>query len=424
MSKINFKKSFKIFQEKLDNGLNVVFVPVHKTPVVCVDIAYKVGSKDEPFDKTGIAHLFEHLMFEGTKKNPKGEFDKLCSLAGGTNNAYTSFDLTNYFMLLPSNQLELGLWLEADRLKNFQITSEALQNQQNVVIEEINQTVEDQPYGLWRDIMSANAYTKDSSYSWEVQGTKEHVASVTLKDAEKFRKTFYQPDNACLLIAGDFELEKVKDLIYKYFSGIRKLDRKIERNTFSKKHLIHSAYQKFEDDVPTPALFLAYHIEGFVKTQSYAGDIVANILGVGKSSRLWKKLVIEKQLCNEVGAYVDKRENSSLLIIYAFANTSDISCDKLADEVNSTIKEFLRKSISNEEMQKANNQLSSQMAFEIESLTGLVDTIAQFAVFMDNPEKIYSNLEIYSKFTKADIQDYINNIFSNGNSIRIDAIPS
>jgi predicted Zn-dependent peptidase len=424
MTKINLKKSFTIYRENLDNNLDVILVPIHKSPVVCVDIAYRVGSKDEPFDKTGIAHLFEHLMFEGTKNNPKGEFDKLCALAGGTNNAYTGFDITNYFMLLPSNQLELGLWLEADRMKNFKIIKESLQNQQNVVIEEIKQTVEDQPYGLWRELMSASAYSKDCSYSWEVQGTKEHIANVSIKDAELFRKTFYQPDNACLLLVGDIDLNTSKELIQKHFSGIKKLHRTIERNKFSKSFLRHSAYQKFEDDVPTSAVFLGYHLDGFLKKQSYAGDIVANILGVGKSSRLWKRLVIEKQISNEVGAYIDKREHSSLLIIYAFANTPEISCDMLAEEVNSTLKEFLRKSITDDEMQKAINQLSSQMAFEIESLTGLADTIAQFAVFMDDPEKIYSNLDIYSKFSKSDINNYIQNIFGSGNSIRVDAVPS
>lgn len=424
MAIINLKNSFTIYRENLENNLDVILVPIHNSPVVCVDIAYRVGSKDEPFEKTGIAHLFEHLMFEGTKTNPKGEFDKLCALAGGTNNAYTSFDLTNYFMLLPSNQLELGLWLEADRMKNFKITSESLKNQQNVVIEEIKQTVEDQPYGLWRELMSASAYSKDCSYSWEVQGTQEHVANVTIKDAELFRKTFYQPDNACLILVGDFDINSSRELIQKHFSGIKKLNRTIKRNKFSKSHLIHSAYKKFEDDVPTSALFLGYHIDGFISKQSYAGDIVANILGVGKSSRLWKKLVIEKQISNEVGAYIDKREHSSLMIIYAFANTPDISCDKLFDEVNSVIKDFLKKSISDDELQKAINQLSSQMAFEIESITGLADTIAQFAVFMNDPEKIYSNLSIYSKFSKSDIKKYIHKIFDSGNSIRIDAVPS
>jgi len=423
MAKLNPKKSFSIFREKLDNGLDVVLVPIHKSPVVCVDVAYKVGSKDEPFDKTGMAHLFEHLMFEGTKKNPKGEFDRLCSLAGGTNNAYTSFDLTNYFMLLPSNQLELGLWLESDRMKNFQITREALQNQQNVVIEEIKQTVEDQPYGLWRELMSESAYTKDCSYSWEVQGTKEHVAEVTLLDAELFRKKFYQTDNACLLIVGDFDLNITKELINNYFSEIKKLNKNFVRNDFSRNHLIHDAYKLFKDDVPANALFLSFHIDGFVKKQSYAGDIVANILGVGKSSRLWKRLVVDKQIASEVGAYVDKRENTSLLTIYAFANSPKISCEQLYDQVKFIIGEMKTKPIEDDEIQKSINQLSMQMAFEIESLSGLADNIAQFAIFMDDPEKIYSNLDIYSKFSKTDIKNYIQKIFGNGSGVRIDAVP-
>ncbi len=423
MKKLNLKNSIKIHREKLSNGLDVVLVPINKTPVVCVNMAYRVGSKDERFDRTGMAHLFEHLMFEGTSKNPKGEFDKLCSLAGGTNNAYTSFDLTNYYTSLPANQLELGLWLEADRLKNFQITQEALQNQQNVVIEEINQTVEDQPYGLWRDLMSENAYSPESSYSWEVYGSKEHVAKVSLEDAEEFRKMYYQPDNACLLLVGEFDVNIAKELINKYFSIIKNPHRKIQRNIYLPEHLIHTGYNSFKDDVPTSAVFLAYHIDGFTNEKSYAGDIMANILGVGKSSRLWKKLVIDKQIANEVGAYVDKREHSSLLTIYAFANTPDISCNQLNDEINSTIQEFKSTSIKDDEMQKSINQLSTQMAFEIESFSGLADTIAQFAVFMDDPKKIFTNLDIYSKFSKSDIQNYIQKVFGNGTGVRIDAEP-
>ncbi|MFC2130520.1 M16 family metallopeptidase, partial [Bacteroidota bacterium] len=400
MALFNLRDSIKLNRDKLSNGLDIVLIPNNRVPVICVNMAYRVGSKDERFDRTGMAHLFEHLMFEGTKTVPKGEFDRLCSLAGGTNNAYTSFDLTNYYMTLPSNQLDLGLWLEADRMKNFLITEEALINQKDVVIEEINQTVEDQPYGLWRELMSATAYSSESSYSWEVHGKKEHVEAVSLKDAEIFRQMYYQPDNACLIIAGDIDFDTAFNKVKYHFSDIKEFHNNITRNDFKESHLIHKAYNVFEDDVPTPALFLAYHCKGFINDESNAADILANILGVGRSSRLWKKLVRKEQIASQAGAFIDKRENTSLLIIYAFANSPEISCNRLKENIDYVISDFIKSPISDDEMHKAINQLSSQFANEIQTLTGLADTVAQQAVFMNNPDRIFTMLDAYSKYEK------------------------
>ena len=417
------KSIFRINRFHLDNGLDVVIVPIHKAPVVCVDMAYKVGSKDEWFDRTGMAHLFEHIMFEGTENVPKGEFDKICSVSGGTNNAYTSFDMTNYYMTLPSCQVDIGLWLEADRLKNFLITKEALTNQQNVVIEEIKQTVEDQPYGLWRELISANAYTADSSYSWEVHGSKEHVAKVTLEEAQKFKNIFYTPKNASLIIVGDVNTKTVMKKVEKYFSDISNGVKDITRNKFNKRQLVKSAYNSFEDDVPTSALFVGYHCEGYRQNYSSSADIIANILGSGRSSMLYKSLINEKQIASETGAYVDKREDSSLLILYAFASNPKTTADELFCAIQECIDDIGNGKIDDKEIEKANNQLYSQFAFEIDSFTGIADLIAIHTLFHNEPEKIFSTIETYGNFTKKDISTAVKQIFKKDTGIRIDAVP-
>jgi zinc protease len=423
MAQLNLKKYLKIYSKELKNGLKTVLLPIKKSPVICVNIAYKVGSKDEKFNRTGMAHLFEHLMFEGTKNVSKGEFDKLCSIAGGSNNAYTSFDITNYHMSLPSNQLDLGLWLESDRMQNFRITRKALKNQQDVVIEEINQNVEDEPYGLWNELMSKKAYSRHSSYSWEVYGKKEHIASVTLDDAENFRKMFYQPANAHLVITGDINPDKTFDSIEHYFGNIKKFRGKIKRNKFDEKHLVHNAYDKFNRNVPLPAIFLAFHTNGITDETIYKTDIITNILGQGRSSELFKKLVYQKQIASHAGAFVDKRENSSLLIIYAFANSDKVTCDHLHNEIKNVLCELTSSKITNDEIEKARNQLSTYLAFNIQSTTGLASEIAEFSVFKNEPEKIFDILDIYRKISSKEIREHINRIFKNTDGVRIDAIP-
>ena len=286
----DLKKTLPIFRKKLDNGLETVILPIRKVPVVTISVGYKAGSKNEVRGKTGLAHLFEHLMFEGTANVPKGGFDQYCSIAGGTNNAYTTYDLTSYIMALPSHQLELGLWLESDRMFNFEIGEKALENQKKVVVEEINQTVENQPYGRWRNFLAENAFAPESCYSWEVQGFADDVKSVGMKDINDFYEKFYQPENACLVIAGDIDPGSALPQIEKYFN--QQVTRKeIYRPPNGKEMLQSGNYAKFEDNVPFHALFLAFHCSGFKDEEILAGDVLAFILGSGKSSILYNSQV-------------------------------------------------------------------------------------------------------------------------------------
>ncbi len=423
MGKLNLKDYLKIDSYKLNNGLRVVLITNNKVPVICIDVAYKVGSKDEVSGKTGFAHLFEHLMFEGTNNVHKGEFDKLCSTAGGSNNAYTSYDMTNYYMSLPSNQLELGLWLESDRMKNFKITEEALENQKSVVIEEINQTVEEVPYGKWRELLAEASFDKKCSYSWEVHGSKEDVANATIEDTEYFRKMYYQPANACLVVSGDIQLDTTKELIDKYFSSIPKYEKEISRNNFSKSLQNGNQKRSYKDNVPTSAVFLAFHCEGFKSDDIFAVEILSNILGNGRSSHFYKHLVENLQIASEVGAFVDKREFSSLLTFYALANNPEIETDRLYSEINYALEELLRNGISEKEITKSRNQLTTHLAYSIQSSSGLANAAVFQTIFWNNPQRIFSILDYYHKHSIDEIMTIADEILNKQNSIRIDTLP-
>ncbi len=407
---------------KLDNGLFVVVIPKKNIPIITLQISFKVGSKNESPNRTGMAHLFEHLMFEGTKNIGKGEFDRFCSLAGGTNNAYTTNDYTSYYMTLPSNQLELGLWLESDRMKNFHVTKEALENQKKVVIEEIKQTVDEQPYGKWHENLSTAAFAKDYCYSWEVYGTKEHVEKVSLEEAEEFHKRFYSPDNACLVISGNVG-KNVLEMVNKNFGIIKSYNNhtgdKIFKNSVIKggKRLI------LRDNVPLPAVFLAFHCNGFIQEQIFTAEILANILGSGKSSRIYESLIQKKQSASQAGAWLDQKENNSFLICYAFASNPSITCNMLYDDIINETEKIKSDILSGKELRKVKNRIISQLYAEMQFSQGISDIAAFQALFWAEPERLNELAVYYEKTELKDIQNLCKNILNYENSVRIDVIP-
>jgi zinc protease len=418
----DLSKFVKIHRHKLNNGLEVVILHNPKAPIVSMNLSYKVGSKDETIGRRGFAHLFEHLMFEGSKHIPKGEFDKICSSAGGTNNAYTTYDYTAYTMTLPAHQLELGLWLESDRMYYSEISQTALETQQKVVTEEILQTIENQPYGRWREHLAEQAYKPECSYSWEVHGSKEDVAGSTLDDVKDFFRTFYNPDNACLVLAGDCEPELTLPLVDKYF-GIDKKLSPIKRNPFSESYKLHHKNITTFDNVPLPAVFISYHLGDFKSEDLYTADILSYMVGNGKSSELYKKMVYETQIASQVGAFVDKREHCSLLTFYAVANKPLTSTDELAESIVSELSKIKEGKFDPKLLDKTRNQLTSQMANEIQYSHGLADMVGNFTLFWDNPQMIYDVIGKYSAIDSDNIAGFARNYLVKEDAIRVDVLP-
>lgn len=409
-----------IKEQTLTNGLRVIAAPDHAAPNVSVTVMYRVGSHDEHRGKTGLAHLFEHLMFDNTSSGVDKQYDLYCTKAGGSNNAYTTFDYTTYYINLPSNQAPLGFWLEAERMRDFMISDHALETQRKVVIEEIKQNVENQPYGKWRQGMEETAYKPTSPYSWEVYGSPDDVAGVQMEDAHAFFSRYYRPSNAVLTVAGDIEPERVFALAQEHFGAIPSGEPIADRTTFDTSMCRFGAQQVIEDDVTLPAIYVSFHMPGMLDETNYAAEIAAYILGSGRSSALYKYLVKEKQIASSVGAYFDKRHHASLLTFYVFASNEEVTPDQLASELLSCIRSVVVDDVT---FVKAVNKARMSLAYELQKNEGVADSISYHTLFYNNPHMVNTLLDKYTVQTKEVVQSMIGACTSESKWARVDIVP-
>lgn len=415
----------QFYKRKLKSGLRAVIIPKATTPIVTVNISYQVGSKDEKLGKTGLAHLFEHLMFEGTPNVPKGKFDQICSEAGGSNNAYTTYDWTTYYMTVPNTQLELALWLEADRLYNFELKQEVLDIQKKVVTEEIYQTVIERPYGQWRDYLSKIAFRKDCSYSWEVQGLIDDVKSVSLEDAKSFRNQFYKPHNAVITLCGDIDVDQSFALIEKYFNEGNGTSHVIERNTFSPEMRTTGTKASYTDNVPHSAVFVSFHCAGFAEgTEDYVAKIYTDIMARGRSSKLYDSLVYEKELASHAGVFFDKRENSSLLTFFIIANEKSTKCDELYDAMMEEIFKTKKSSFFASDLERSKNYVKTNVSNNYLKTGGIADLVSKKEMFENDPEAAFNLIEKYDSITMEDIEHFMELRIIEDKAIRVDVVPN
>ncbi len=408
----------ELHQKELSNGLRVVIAPNHKAPVVNLSIAYRVGSKDEDPRHTGLAHLFEHLMFDNIENEDGMKFDALLTLAGGESNAYTTYDYTLYHMSVPSTQVELAAWLESQRLSRFGISQSALDTQISVVSEEILQTVKNRPYGEWRDLQSSVGYDESCMYHWEVIGSREHVQSTTLDDARAWYNRFYRPNNAVLVLSGDITAERAFALVDQYFAPIDAKSTGIQRRQFSAQQR-RSGAKDVRRVVPFDAVFRSYHFEGFNNDESLAADLLSSIMSDGQSSRLYRAMQYDNQIATDAGCYPDKREYSSLLTFYAFAASPDISAEQLNEALMAQINRLCSDGISREELHKAQNKLRTALAYELQTSTGIADSVAQQTMFWNDPERINALMDKYLAVTAEQIVDFARRTCQEQNEVKI-----
>ncbi len=288
MNKIDF------IEYDLDNGLHIILHQDNSTPIVVVSVMYHVGSKNEKPDRTGFAHFFEHLLFEGSANIDRGEFDKYINGAGGDNNANTWYDRTYYYELLPSNQLELGLWLESERLLHAKVDKKGIETQREVVKEEKRQLVDNQPYGTILSASMERAFTQHP-YRWSVIGSMEHLNAAQEEDYKEFYDIFYVPNNAVLSIAGDIDIETTKMLVKKYFNTIPKGTKPIPRPTIVEPPLNKEIRDTVYDNIQLPAVVHTYRIPAQGTPDYYAVSMLSTLMSQGQSSRLYRALVDEQQ---------------------------------------------------------------------------------------------------------------------------------
>jgi len=394
----------KYKKEIFDNGLELVLYKDNSIPLVSVNIWYKVGSANEHPGKTGFAHLFEHMMFQGSENVPKEKHFRYVQEAGGTLNGSTSLDRTNYYETLPSNDLELALWLESDRMGLLlpALTEEKLRNQKDVVMNERRQRYENQPYGLAWETLFSNLFSKDHPYSWPTIGWMEDIEKFNLDDVKNFFATFYAPNNASLVIAGDIEYPKTIDLVEKYFADIKPGGAIPEVNNPSQR-LIENKCITIEDNIQLPRLYLAWHSEKLYETDDAALDILSEVLSSSKNSRLYKSLVFQKQIAQDVSAFQYSANLSGMFIIVATAKP-DSNLDELQKAIFGEIDTIANGVIFDEDMERSINSIKSTYIYSLQKQSTLADQINNYNCNLSEPNSFNFDIGRYEKVSKNDVQ--------------------
>lgn len=415
------KRNLEFTEYDLDNGMHVILHQDNTTPIVAVSIMYHVGSKNEDPNRTGFAHFFEHLLFEGSKNIERGQFDKYITNAGGTNNANTSNDRTYYYEVLPSNQLALGLYLESERLMHANIDQVGVETQREVVKEEKRQRVDNQPYGTILEEVMKRAYTKHP-YRWTTIGSLDHLNEASLDEFMDFYKTFYVPENATLSIAGDLDIEKTKAMVEEYFAGIPKGGKAIPRPTEVEPEQTEEVRDVVFDNIQLPAVIHAYHMPAQGTEDSYALQMLSTVLSGGQSSRMTKSLVDDKQMAVATGAFPFSMEDPGLYLAFSIANMG-INVEDLEKAMDAEITRVKEELISEEEFQKIRNQMENNFVSSNSSVVGIAESLANYHVYFGDANLINTEIEKYMKVTKEDIQRVAKKYLNTNNRVALNYLP-
>ncbi len=391
------------FEEyQLDNGLKVILHQDNSTPIAAVSIMYEVGGKDSFEGRTGFAHFFEHLLFEGSENIGRGEIDDYVQSAGGALNANTSNDRTYYYELLPSNQLALGLWIESERLMHAKVQTVGVETQREVVKEERRQSYDNRPYGTITMELYKRAY-KEHPYKDPNIGYMEDLDNAEEADFQRFYKTFYVPNNAILSIAGDIDIEDTKALIEKYFADIPR-GPEPPRIEVVEAPLGGEVRDTVYDNVPLPALIMGYRTVARSDPDYYAISLMNQVLSQGQSSRLNKALVDEKELAVQVGSFPASSQDPGLAIAFAITRPGTEDLRPVEAAFNAEIERLQTELISDPELQKLRNQIEAASIAGLGSVAGIAESLADNEMFLGDANLINTETQRYMDVTKEDIQ--------------------
>jgi predicted Zn-dependent peptidase len=411
---------------RLDNGLLVTLSQDNTAPIVAVNLWYHVGSANEREGRTGFAHLFEHMLFQGSEHVGANEHFELIQRAGGTLNGSTWLERTNYFETVPSNQLELALWLEADRMGALlpAMTQQKLDTQRDVVKNERRWSVDNQPYGTWWEKLPALAFPESHPFHHSLIGSMEHLEAASLEDVEQFFETFYTPDNAVLSIAGDFDSDEAKLLVQRHFSGIPRGKGKpsLERLELPDR-FGESLRLVVKDDVSLPRLYLAFRSPVFGSEGYYAASVTGAILGMRQGSRLYRSLVREKQIAADASAFTfDLAKGTDLLIVDVTARP-ETSAAKLEEEVEREIDNLISGGASDEEVQRAIALIQTDMVTAMQSASERADRISMFATLLGDPSLINEQAARYDAVTTERVNEFVRDRLGPDNRAKLIYIP-
>jgi predicted Zn-dependent peptidase len=389
-------------QFDLPNGLHVILHQDHSAPIVSQVLGYHVGSKNEQPDRTGFAHFFEHLMFEGSPNIPRGEFMKMVTNAGGNLNAFTSFDQTVYFITVPSNQLELAMWMESERMLQLKVDSIGVETQRGVVKEERKQSLENRPYGTILEKTMANAFTVHP-YRWTPIGSAQYIDKAALGEFQQFYKTFYVPNNACLVLSGDIDVARTKELVTKYYGDIPRGASDIFRPKEVEPPQKVEVRDTVFDNIQLPAAILAYHMPPQGTKDYYALSMLTTLLSGGESSRLTKRLVDKDKVALAVQTIPLSLEDPGLFIVFAIANfgrTLPENEKAIQEEINRVQKDL----ITEKDFQKIRNQRESDFIQKNSTVQGKAVQLANYHIFFGDANLINAEIDRFMQVTREDIQ--------------------
>jgi len=411
----------KFTEYDLPNGLHVILHQDNTTPIVAVTILYHVGSKNEVVGRTGFAHFFEHLMFEGSDNIPRGEYDKITLSAGGTLNANTSQDRTFYYELLPSNQLELGLWLESERLLHLRIDSIGVETQRAVVKEERKQSYDNRPYGSIIEETMSHAY-KVHPYRWTPIGFPEDINRATLQEFMDFHSTYYVPNNATLSIAGDIDIEQCKKLVEKYFGEIPRGTKELKRPKEVEPVKTAEVRDTVYDNIQLPAVILAYHMPAQGTDDAYALSMLTTLLSDGESSRLSKSIVDKQQKALQVMAFPFALEDPGLVLTFGLVNMG-VSLSDLEAAIETEIDKVKTEEVGEAEFKKLQNKVENDFVTGNSTMAGIAENLANYHVYFGNANLINTEIDRYLKVTPADLKRVANKYLNKENRVVLYYLP-
>ncbi len=413
------KVAFEEFD--LDNGLHVILHQDNTAPLVVTSVLYHVGGKDEQEHRRGFAHFFEHLLFEGTENIERGKWFSIVTSNGGKNNAYTNDDFTYYYEVFPSNNLELGLWLESERMLHPVINEIGVETQNEVVKEERRLRYDNSPYGRWNEEVRRNLF-KNHPYKTTPIGEMEDLDAATLEEFIAFNKKFYVPNNAVLVVAGDFEIDNTKKLVQNYFNDIPR-SKDIERAVFKERPLDEAlSAEAFDKNIQVPALFTAYRTPKRTARESRILDMISSYLSDGKSSKLYRKLVDEKKISLQVAAFNMSLEDHGIYVILSLPlGNNELST--LRDEIDLEIEKLKQHLISEQDYEKLQNKMEANYVNSNGSVEGIANSLAVYYTFYNNTNLINSEIEIYRSISREEIREVANKYLNDHQRLTLNYLP-
>ncbi len=411
------------FEEyNLDNGLHVILHNDPSAPVVITSVMYHVGAKDEQPDRTGFAHFFEHLLFEGTANIKRGEWFKIVTSNGGTNNANTTEDRTYYYEVFPSNNLELGLWMESERMMHPVINQIGVDTQNEVVKEEKRLRYDNSPYGQLIPQVKKNMFTKHP-YRWTTIGSMDHLDAAKLEEFQAFNKKFYIPNNAVLIVAGDINNpSQTKEWIQKYFGAIPK-GPAIVRQSFVEDPITKPITATFEDaNIQKPMVVAAYRTPSMKTRDARVLDMISTYLSDGKSSKLYKKIVDDKKMALQIGAFSYNQEDYGTYILYGMPQGTFTSKD-IIKEVDDEIVKLQTELISENDLQKLKNKYENDYVSGNASVEGIADNLATYYLLYGDVNLINTEIDMYRSITREEMRDVAKKYLNPNQRLILDYIP-